>query len=92
MEKAFPHNFKNLSPSTPLDVNGVNGYTKCLSHLYLKISELTEFNPAKRMIDAVVLLDIIVATNAELHELMEAEQVRLKQIAPADLQLQTYLS
>lgn len=78
MKKAFPHNFKPLFYTLPLDVNGVNGYTKALTHLYLQLADMTGFKPENRMIDAVVLLDMIAATNEELSELMNAEQERLK--------------
>ena len=88
MNKAFPHNFKPLFYTLPLDVNGVNGYTKAMQHLYMQLAEMTKFKPENRYIDAVVLLDMIAATNDELNVLMTAEQERLKKL-PTELNTTT---
>ncbi|MEO7048958.1 MAG: hypothetical protein ABI091_26885 [Ferruginibacter sp.] len=75
MQNSFEHGFKNEIPK--LDVHAIKGYQKCLTHFYSLIAEMTEYNPAKRMIDAVVLLDKISATSDDLKRILEMEQYRL---------------
>lgn len=95
MKKAFPHNFKPLFPTLPLDVKGVNGYTKAMTHFYSQIADMTQWKPENRYIDATVLLDMIAETNGELSELMKEEQKRLQTIelnTTSEMDLATKLS
>lgn len=73
--ETFKHNFKTIFGV--IDTAGINGYTQCLNEVYKHIAAVTEFNPAKRFIDAVDILDKIAATNGELSQLMaeEAENI-----------------
>lgn len=75
MAEAFKH---NLSFS---EIEQVLGYSKCLGNLYSYIAAKTAFNPEKRMIDAVDLLDTITATNDEITELMKAAKYNLELIS-----------
>ena len=63
MDTSFKPNFETN------DIAGLLGYQQCLNHLYLFLAEKTEFNPAKRLIDAVDLLDIISETNNNIAKL-----------------------
>ena len=73
MKIPFDHGFKD----TDIDIKGINGFMKCLNSVYNHIAEVTEFNPAKRMIDAVDILDKIAATSDELSILLDKEKTRL---------------
>jgi len=74
--KPFNHNFETAFGV--LDYNGIQGYTNCLGELHKYIESVTQFNPAKRMIDAVPLLDKIAATNDELAEILKKERETLE--------------
>jgi len=76
--KPFNHNFETAFGV--LDYNGIAGYTNCLSELHKYIERTTQFNPAKRMIDAVPLLDKIAATNDELAKLLKKEREKLEEV------------
>lgn len=69
---SFNHNF------TSKDVNAIMGYNKCLRDVYSLLAEKTEFNPAKRMVDAVDILEKIEATSDELSGLLEKAEIELK--------------
>lgn len=91
MKTIFEHNFK--SKLGIIDVNGINGYIQALSAVYKHIAEATQWNPEKRFIDAVPILDKISNTNAELQALMQQEQASLKELSETELNLlsQEYL-
>lgn len=75
--KPFPHNYETIFGVT--DISGINGYSKCLRQLYAHLAEVTEFNPAKRYIDAAELLERISATCIELSSIMATEQAKLQE-------------
>lgn len=77
----FEHGFTDKE----IDINGIRGFGKCLSELYKYLAQKTEFNPEKRMIDAVDLLEKISATSDELTALYNKEQTRLNSIINAPL-------
>ena len=62
-----------------LDINGIQGYMQCMNAVYKHIEETTNFDPAKRMIDSVPLLDKIAATNAEFTKLLNNELKTIKE-------------
>lgn len=74
--KTFKHGF--TEPITALQVNEMAGYMSALRGLYNQLAEMTEFKPEKRMVDAVILLDMISATSDELTPLMESFNLRLE--------------
>ena len=53
-----------------LQLEELNGYTKCLRDFHALIGRLTEYNPDKRFIDSLVLLDKIAATNKKNMDLL----------------------
>lgn len=57
-----------------VNIEAINGYVACLTALLDYLKEKTEFNPDKRFIDAVDLLDKITATNDELRPIIEKEK------------------
>lgn len=84
--KPFDINIKN--PSGDNDINRIFGYQEAINAFYRYIAEQTEFNPEKRYIDAVLLLDKISATNAKLGQLLKEAEVELKQdISELELKL-----
>ena len=72
----FNHPFK--APISDKEAQQIFGYTKALHGLQKKLEELTEWNPNKRMIDALVLLEAITDTNEELGVLLAEFEERLK--------------
>ena len=72
----FKNRFKQSS-LLPVDASKVTGYMNCLEDVLAYLQNKTEFNPAKRMIDSVELLDSITDTNAELIKLHEKYKIEL---------------
>lgn len=72
----FHHDFANSLGIT--DVNGIRGYVACLSALLTFLKNETEFDPAKRYVDSVKLLDRIANTNEELIGILDREHEDLK--------------
>lgn len=72
----FKHDFKTILGI--VDIQGINGYTKCLKALYDFLAEETKFNPDNRYIDSVKLLDRITNTNEELSDLLSQEILSIK--------------
>ena len=83
--KTFEHNFN--TPFGIVDINGIQGFIKCMNEIYKHIESVTNFNPAKKYIDAVPLLNKMSATSAELAELLNKEQVKIKEEVQAVLSL-----
>lgn len=69
---AFKHNF------TEENVEEIMAFSKALSEMLNFIKEKTEFNPTKRMIDAVDILDKIAVTSKELTILLQKAHIRLQ--------------
>ena len=69
---AFKHNF------TEENVEGIMGFAKCLAEMVRFLNEKTEMNPAKRMVDAVEILDKVAATSKELTILLQKAHIRLQ--------------
>lgn len=65
----FKHDFNTIVGL--VDAAGMNGYLKALKAVLDHVEQVTKFNPELRYIDSVELLERIIATNAELLELME---------------------
>lgn len=66
--KPFALNFEQ--PFDLIDVNGLRGYQMCLREILQHVQDATEWNPAKRMIDSVQLLERITETNEEIGKLL----------------------
>ena len=62
--KTFKHEVKTIEE--------INGYQKALDAVYKYLAEVTQFNPVKRYVDAVDILDLIGNTNAELMQQLAA--------------------
>jgi hypothetical protein len=77
MQTIFKNEFKTIFGS--VDVSGINGYSKALQHLYKYIAQETQYNPAKRYIDAVPILDAIGEINAEFAQALSEEQKTLNE-------------
>ena len=75
MQTIFKNEFKTALGI--VDVAGINGYTKALQHLYKYLAQETQFNPAKRYIDALPLVEAIGEINAELSQVLSEEQEAL---------------
>jgi hypothetical protein len=67
--KAFSHKFK--TPLSVTNMHQVRGFTMCMDSLLNQLLEMTGRKPENRFIDAVVLLDMIAATNDELKPMMQ---------------------
>ena len=73
--KTFKHNLDNFGIA---NIDRAQGFIECLGEVLNYIDELTGFNPEKRYIDAVALLDIIKNTSDELAELLSRAEIELK--------------
>jgi len=76
--KAFKHDFKELFGT--IDVMGIRGYQQCLLALYRYLADKTNYDPAKRMIDAIELLDALTKTNEELGELLKEAETEINNL------------
>ena len=63
--KTFKHSYKGTT-----DVQGITGFQNAIREVFNYLAEVTQFNPEKRFIDAVPLLDLIGNTNAELAQVL----------------------
>lgn len=72
----YQNRFKTL-PFAPENVDKVNGYLYCLQDLLKYMEQLTEFNPSKRFIDSVDILNAITETNAALKEVSKRHETQL---------------
>lgn len=61
----FKDRFKK-SAFLPTNVNQVTGYMWAMQDLLKLLQDITQFNPEKRMVDSVDLLNAITETNAAL--------------------------
>lgn len=66
----FKNRFENLEP-TDKNIGEVNGYLLAIMDMMEYVKEITEYNPAKRMIDAVDILEAIRETNERIGEVQE---------------------
>lgn len=57
--------------SQPSDVDFINGYQSALGDILSYLKNVTQYNPANRMIDSVPLLESIAETNTELMKKMK---------------------
>lgn len=86
--QAFEHNFKTAYGS--IDVAAMHGYRSALTHVLNYLAEVTEWNPNKRFIDAVPLLEKIEATANELTKLLQEEKENLQiKLTETDIHLLT---
>lgn len=67
--KTYPHNF--ATPLNETTLNEISGYLAALRGLYQFIETETQFDPNKRYIDSVKLLEAISATTDELQPMMK---------------------
>ncbi len=72
----FQNRFANHS-ATDMQIGEINGYTQCLADLLAYVQDKTNFDPSKRMLDAVDLLDCIQDTNAEVMKIAERASSQL---------------
>ncbi len=70
--KTFGHNFN--TPLSDEDFYRIQGFIECMREVYKHIEMVTNFEPEKRFIDSVPILDKIAATNKDLGELLTKEQ------------------
>lgn len=61
----------------PCPVDEIRGYNKCMQDVIDYLKEVTEFNPEKRMIDSVPLLDLIEESAKELAVILKKEEAEL---------------
>jgi hypothetical protein len=78
MKQPFNHGYTD--PLTEKSMNEMLGYTKALRDIYNYIKDTTAFNPEKRFIDSVPLLDKIGATNGAFSTIFTKEQELLQQL------------
>lgn len=76
MSTPFKHNL------TSDNLAGLYGYGDCLKGLLQYIHETTGFNPEKRYIDSVDLLDKIAASSADVSRLLKEAEVKIKNNQP----------
>jgi hypothetical protein len=74
---SYKNRFKP-SAFAPQNIDAINGYLYCLADLLKYMEDLTEFNPHKRMIDSVDILNAITETNAALQKIGEAAKTDLQ--------------
>jgi len=79
--QALKHDFKELFGT--IDVMGIRGYQQCLLALYKYLAAKTNYDPSKRMIDAVELLEVITKTNGELGELLKEAKTEINNLLKA---------
>lgn len=79
-KKPFDHGFKESKLYGIIDVDGINGYSKCLADVIKHIRDVTDFSPGNRYIDSVQLLDRITLTLSELSNLLCKEDAKLSEI------------
>ena len=75
--------FKNrFKPSafTPPNVNEIKGYMGALEDLLTYLQDVTAFDPSKRMIDSVSLLNAITETNAELGKKLKSVNLNSEKV------------
>lgn len=77
--KPFDHGYQN--PISEKSMSEILGYIKCLRDLYNHVKDETQFNPDKRFIDSVTILDKITATSGELEAIFEKERTLLDEMA-----------
>lgn len=77
--KPFEHGYKN--PLTEKSMSEILGYSKALRDFFNEVKDLTQFNPDKRFIDSVALLDKIGATSKELAAIFEKEKQLIDDMA-----------
>jgi hypothetical protein len=73
---AFNHNFQK--PINMQTFHEMNGYIYCMRALMMKLQEMTQFKPEKRMVDSVELLEAITATQVEFEPLVQDFKERLQ--------------
>ena len=61
----YQNRFRTL-PGTPQNVDKLSGYTYALSDLLKYMEEITLFDPSRRFVDSVDIINTISETNAEL--------------------------
>ncbi len=72
--KPFIHGYQSH------ELDAIGGYSRCLNDVLTYIKDTTNFDPAKRMMDSVPLLDKIGDTAKEFHALFELEKKKLDSI------------
>ena len=70
----FKHNL------TSDNIEGIQAYGSLLNELLSYVQDATEYNPEKRMIDSVPLLDKISASCAEIKNLLNDAKNKLETI------------
>ena len=72
MPQPFKHNFKST------DIEQILGFQKALGQIFEHLKAKTRFDPAKRYVDSVEILDRIMETNIELSNLLKEAQTNLE--------------
>ena len=73
--KPLNHGFRN--PLTEKQMSEVLGYTKSLRDMVNHLKDVTGFDPEKRRVDAVELLESLMATGNQLTKVFETEKANL---------------
>lgn len=74
----YKNRFKESS-LVPVNIMEVRGYQLALADFLEYLKEKTEFNPDKRMVDAVELLDSITETNGAIGKVLSQQEFELKE-------------
>lgn len=74
MQDPFTHDITSEQPEQIL------GYTKCLQNFFDQIKSMTDFNPDKRYIDSVVLLEKITATLGKNEAILDKARGQLNDL------------
>jgi len=61
----YQHRFKTL-PGTLPNIDKLSGYSYALSDLLKYMEDITQFDPSKRFVDSVDIINTISETNAEI--------------------------
>lgn len=74
---SYKNRFKP-SAFAPINIDEINGYREALEDILSFLKEKTEFNPAKRMVDSVDILDSISETSGKITELYQRAEMELQ--------------
>jgi hypothetical protein len=83
--KTFNHNFKE--PLNEDTIKEMNGFIACMSALQKQLELMTGYKPERRMIDAVVLLEMISDTTDVFTPMMTKYGMQLSSLISSDKEL-----
>ena len=74
---SYQNRFRAL-PGTPANIDKVNGYLYALQDFLKYMEQLTGFNPDKRFVDSVDIVNAISETNSELIKVSREHEKELE--------------